>query len=43
MITLRPILSDKLPKTTKNGVPITNEPAINKFTVLASTFKTCVR
>ena len=40
MIGLRPILSDKLPKKIKNGVPITKEAAISRLAVLGSTFST---
>lgn len=43
MITLRPILSDQEPNSTKNGVPITKDAAIDKFAVLGSTFNTWVR
>ena len=43
MIDLRPILSDKAPNTTKNGVPITSDAAIIKFAVALSTFKVFVK
>ena len=43
MIGLRPILSDSVPKTTKNGVPISSEAAIMMFAVAGSTFSELVR
>jgi hypothetical protein len=43
MIGLRPILSDSVPKTTKNGVPISSDAAIRMLAVALSTFSTLVR
>ncbi|MNL13147.1 hypothetical protein D3C87_1340480 [compost metagenome] len=43
MIPLRPMRSDRLPKITKNGVPISSEPAISKLAVCASIFSVCRR
>ena len=43
MIGLRPILSDSVPNTMKNGVPMSSEIAIMMFAVEPSTFRACVR
>ena len=43
MIHLRPILSDKMPNTTKNGVARTRAPAIIRLAVSMSTLSVCVR
>ncbi|MNZ92255.1 hypothetical protein D3C78_1112750 [compost metagenome] len=43
MMPLRPIRSDRLPKMTKNGVPINREPAISRFAVCGSIFSVCNR
>ncbi|MNF96184.1 hypothetical protein D3C84_789660 [compost metagenome] len=43
MMPLRPMRSDRLPNITKNGVPISNEPAISRLAVCASIFSVCSR
>ena len=43
MIGLRPILSDKVPKITKNGVAISKAIAIMMLAAEASTLSTLVR
>ena len=43
MIGLRPILSDSVPKMTKNGVPSSSATAIIRLAVVASTLALVVR
>ncbi|MDT4866863.1 hypothetical protein FQZ97_1017440 [compost metagenome] len=43
MIFLRPILSERLPKKMKNGVPSSREPAISRLAVCASILSVCSR
>ena len=43
MIGLRPIRSDSMPKTTKNGVPASSASAIRMLAVALSTLSVCVR
>ncbi|MNT75691.1 hypothetical protein D3C72_2146080 [compost metagenome] len=43
MMPLRPMRSDRLPKMTKNGVPISSEPAISRLAVCGSIFNVCNR
>ena len=43
MIGLRPILSDRLPKNRKNGVPTISETATRMLAVAPSTFSEPVR
>src|SRR4051812_464630 len=43
MMGLRPILSEREPNTTKNGVPISSEAAISRLAVVTSTLAIVVR
>ena len=43
MMGLRPILSDKVPNTIKNGVPMMSDTATMMLAVAASTFNACVK